>query len=398
MAIQINSFVLNHISGKSIKTVLVYLYFNFDFFFCRDEIANNKLGSPPCEDLLMHLKPSYWFSAHLHCKFAAAISHEGTDKVTKFLALDKCLPKRRFLQIIELDSNVPITDGIQLSYDLEWLTILNTTKSLLSLTATTNYMPGPGSPYRWDFTPTDQEKEDTRQRFKDTFVVPLNFIRTSEPYNESAQSTGYASQPKAQLNPQTTTFCDTLGIDDPVGVLMLMRGEELNHSTYSDNLSSNNLNDSLNESSLTSISSFNTTSELTPQKKRTEFLLPDPHNLSHGNPDELEIDEDDTDFIVEETTEMSSSILNSTVSSSFSHKSISPPPYQQPPTVESKKDCDDVSAMLSEQAKILSPPLVRKAAPEEIDCTTTTEEGNISTGPPKKFKRRNQAIYAANDD
>jgi lariat debranching enzyme len=56
------------------------------------------LGSPPAMELLQYLKPSFWFSAHLHCKFAAVYRHTNND-VTKFLALDKCLPRKRFLQV-----------------------------------------------------------------------------------------------------------------------------------------------------------------------------------------------------------------------------------------------------------------------------------------------------------
>lgn len=126
------------------------------------QIEENSLGSPPGEMLLRELRPRYWFAAHLHVKYAALVKHApkaphqsggggssngGTAssrqqsiveaqnaarlapgqqpqlggkaaatqpqppassgngsgragaKETRFLALDKCLPGRGFLQV-----------------------------------------------------------------------------------------------------------------------------------------------------------------------------------------------------------------------------------------------------------------------------------------------------------
>lgn len=99
------------------------------------QIEEGSLGSPPGEQILHELQPSHWFSAHLHVKYAALVAHsqqqynqqqqgqgrghkrkspsrgpspppglgqmgqKGRDKFTKFLALDKCLPRRGFLQV-----------------------------------------------------------------------------------------------------------------------------------------------------------------------------------------------------------------------------------------------------------------------------------------------------------
>lgn len=117
----------------------------------RNDIESNKLGSPPCEELLNHLKPEYWFSAHLHCKFVATVPHvdetDNVTKVTKFLALDKCLPQRNFLQLIDIPHD-PDTK-IQIKYDLEWLTILYLTNHLMNVSQDNQYMPGPGNSNRY---------------------------------------------------------------------------------------------------------------------------------------------------------------------------------------------------------------------------------------------------------
>lgn len=66
----------------------------------RKDVSNNSLGSPPLKLLLMNLMPKQWFSAHMHVRFEAVVRHN--DKRCDFLALDKCLPRRAYLELITL--------------------------------------------------------------------------------------------------------------------------------------------------------------------------------------------------------------------------------------------------------------------------------------------------------
>ncbi|OAD78888.1 hypothetical protein PHYBLDRAFT_176896 [Phycomyces blakesleeanus NRRL 1555(-)] len=99
--------------------------------FFREEARTNTLGSPANEQILTKIQPAWWFAAHLHVKFAALVDHENeSPKITKFLSLDKCLPRRQFLQVID----VPSDDSAHgFSYDLEWLAITKSMHPYLSV-------------------------------------------------------------------------------------------------------------------------------------------------------------------------------------------------------------------------------------------------------------------------
>ncbi|URE36549.1 Lariat debranching enzyme, C-terminal domain [Musa troglodytarum] len=62
-------------------------------------IKKSTLGRLLAAELLNQHKPHYWFSGYLHCNFTAAIQHKKDGSITKFVALDKCVPGRKFLQV-----------------------------------------------------------------------------------------------------------------------------------------------------------------------------------------------------------------------------------------------------------------------------------------------------------
>ncbi|KAG1341871.1 lariat debranching enzyme [Cocos nucifera] len=99
--------------------------------FFRQEVLDGTLGSVPAAELLKALQPHYWFSAHLHCKFPAIIQHGENGPVTKFLALDKCLRGRKFLQIVDIESD---PGPYEIQYDEEWLAITWKFNSIFPLT------------------------------------------------------------------------------------------------------------------------------------------------------------------------------------------------------------------------------------------------------------------------
>jgi len=101
--------------------------------FFREEVENNTLGSRPGKEVMQTLKPKHWFSAHLHVKFPALWEHED-GQITRFLALDKCLPRRKFLQLLELGPDLEDGQSPQLSLDPEWLAVLKSTDHLLTTT------------------------------------------------------------------------------------------------------------------------------------------------------------------------------------------------------------------------------------------------------------------------
>jgi len=172
----------------------------------RQDVQNECLGSPPLMELLEILKPTYWYAAHLHVKFPAVFDHPD-GKCTRFLALDKCLPNRGFLQLFQIDA--PNEEDKILKYDPVWLTILRKTQSKLKH--------GVSLPVEENMEKvTDAEIEETKKIFGDLTIHPDAFVATVEAYDASRdkKSERNGINPKFEPNPQTLNFCKRLGFDD----------------------------------------------------------------------------------------------------------------------------------------------------------------------------------------
>lgn len=169
--------------------------------FFEKEIRDRSLGSKAAADLLEKLKPPYWFSAHLHCKFSALVQHGEDGPITKFVALDKCLPGRKFLQVVEIESEPgPYT----IQYDEEWLAITRKFNSVLPLTKRSANFGGPQLDIK-------ECRQWIKSRLQTRGANPFEFVRTVPSYNPS-QAVSDGSLSGHHRNPQTEAFLQLLDL------------------------------------------------------------------------------------------------------------------------------------------------------------------------------------------
>ncbi|CAO1298097.1 unnamed protein product [Diamesa tonsa] len=323
--------------------------------YFREDIENNRLGSPPCEDLLFTLRPRNWFSAHLHCRFDATVDHNESER-THFLALDKCLPRRHFLEVILFGEEERIIEGeprkeIELCYDLEWLTILSLTNNLLNVKSSYTKLPREVQPnddqVRCNFNPTNEEMDVVMKKFDGDLKIPRNFVKTVRAFDPNVDSKNFHHinvEVTAELNPQTTQFCEKLGIDDPMYLALVFAGRDV--SSAASHLESTK---KLEEK----------TTEVSTKRAPLSSFLPKPKWS-----EEIDLDDLEEDASVDEKIEPS-----------IEDKSETPEPQ---PTVT-----PDSSTTVPDSSTEVSQPIV----------STSTD-----LPPVKKFKRRNQDIYTADDE
>lgn len=167
--------------------------------YFRADVERNDLGSPAAELLLQILKPRRWFAAHLHCRFSARVEHND-QSVTDFLALDKCLPRRDFLQLVTF--NVPTAGNHQLEYDPQWLAILEHTHGLDSCLPPPQVVRLPSA-----YPSVDPRRVSAFESVN--LIIPTDFqflpvVRI------------YAHNPLSEANPQTDAFLAKLGLPHTV--------------------------------------------------------------------------------------------------------------------------------------------------------------------------------------
>ncbi|KAI5963114.1 DBR1 [Candida pseudojiufengensis] len=214
--------------------------------FFKDDIEKGELGSPLNEILIHHLKPRYWFSGHLHVKFSANINHNEkqhkkhqqlnnheinldldfdepepkneTEVMTKrpkldknyetsFLALDKVGNKRKFIELIEIETRLqhPSSKNSNLYYDRRSIAInkivetklkklkLDPQSVLKSLASLNQFLPI-----------IEEEISKLDKLNDDEFIVPENF--------EIIAPVEFDGKLKYFPNNQTKDYCEKFNI------------------------------------------------------------------------------------------------------------------------------------------------------------------------------------------
>lgn len=170
--------------------------------YFENEIKNKTLGSKPAEELLKKLKPSYWFSAHLHTKFAAVVQHGENGPITKFLALDKCLPGHNFFQVIEIESDA---GPHEIHYDEEWLTITQAYNPSFPLSRKSVQLIK-------ELPDLEFHRQCVRKRMKEIDMKPFDFTMTVPPYDPTQGRTTNQASLGHVRNPQTEAFLQLLDL------------------------------------------------------------------------------------------------------------------------------------------------------------------------------------------
>ncbi|KAK1761083.1 lariat debranching enzyme, C-terminal domain-containing protein, partial [Echria macrotheca] len=281
------------------------------------ESNDGTLGNPAAEYVMDRLRPPYWFSAHLHCKFTAIKTYDDappetateqpaapeppaaapvtntttnpdeidldmdddedegekppptktepapetetdetealraqlpasfakptttpttvpkttpgqpvppsiSNKTVRFLALDKCLPGRKFLQLLEIpipttssSSPPPPPSPYKLSYDPEWLAITRVFSSLTTTIGDRNITHPPPDEGEAHYRPLIEAEErwvDEHIVKTKKLAVPENFVQTAPPHVPGQHPELTDEQPDEYTNPQTVAFCELVGV------------------------------------------------------------------------------------------------------------------------------------------------------------------------------------------
>ncbi|KAG8749857.1 hypothetical protein FRC14_001037 [Serendipita sp. 396] len=151
-------------------------------------------------------------------------------ETTRFLALDKCLPGRKFLEIIDIPTSTPVDDNTppRFTFDPEWLAICRAMHPLLSTERRSTIQPRLTLAKNWVQNElewiqdklkqkTDELNAQTEASSDGTAELDISTIQRfvmTAPGPSHGRNSG---QPLLwYTNPQTEAFCELIGVENKV--------------------------------------------------------------------------------------------------------------------------------------------------------------------------------------
>ncbi|KAK6439877.1 lariat debranching enzyme [Oleoguttula sp. CCFEE 5521] len=148
-----------------------------------------------------------------------------TNTTTHFLALDKCLPNRDFLQLMSIPASIADLDTrrpLRLEYDPEWLSITRAFALSEPLILGDPKFNAPQAKSETDYAALVDQSRDWVDANISDFTVPDNFTISAPVYDGGDFRLPKYGQAAGGLreytNPQTSTFCSMLGIGNPFDI------------------------------------------------------------------------------------------------------------------------------------------------------------------------------------
>ncbi|KAF2266964.1 lariat debranching enzyme [Lojkania enalia] len=140
-----------------------------------------------------------------------------TNTTTRFLALDKCLPNRHFLQLMEVSPHTAseFKRPLRLEYDKEWLAIIRVFSGDLQLGDPEAQVPADkGDAFYRPLIEKEMEWVEENIVKPGKMVIPEDFAQTAPVYDPS-MGIRVTGLPQEYTNPHTQAFCNLLQIPNP---------------------------------------------------------------------------------------------------------------------------------------------------------------------------------------